>query len=49
MSKILKCPNCKTQALGGADGVRWCMNGDCAFLWSDYEMIDFDAEADDDL
>ena len=42
MSNVVACPNCGIQSLGGADGVKWCMSTDCAYLWNDYEMIDFE-------
>jgi hypothetical protein len=41
MSNVIACPNCGIQSLGGTGGLAWCMNTDCAFLWKDYEMIDF--------
>ena len=44
MSKIVGCPNCNVQRLGGSGGTSWCLNPDCAFLWTDVDMIDFEHE-----
>ena len=41
MIKVLVCPNCGYQRLGGLNNEIWCLNGDCAFIWTgglnDYE------------